>query len=298
MLAINEQIDAAVKASLLKAAKPQKLSWVPPMKVPVVDIVSAEAANTNTPTVADALQAAETSSVAEVAVAAPAAERATDDSAAVWMADWSRVWTHAARTLIDATTAMTDQSLATLSAATKAAASMSTPPKAPAPELNLWARPSRPRSWYRPPATNFFDPTVWGFPAPLAVFGVPVSASMFPMLPNMMPSYMGNAMAWNSGWPTPFGTGFTSPSLMDAFCPQPANPMTAWMDSFKPKPPASPWAKMTDAMTNAMTSQPYSSYRSDSGHAVAQIVRREPKAEAKPDPMAIWNLFGWPTTKH
>jgi hypothetical protein len=211
-----------------------------------------------------------------------------------WLQDWTSAWTAAASSMIDASAA-SFQAIGTISSATVAKPETK-------PEVSLWslpARTERPRSWYRPPQANLLDPTAWGFPAPFAVYGVPVTPQMAmafnpitsqgwsPFTAMMPPSAM-------PGWRS-FGLPLAQPSpYANPFARTPENPMTAWMSSFAPQP-VSPWAGLTKAMTGALAPATYSSYRSDSGHAVAQIA--EPATKSSPAQeavVAIMNLFAWP----
>jgi hypothetical protein len=228
-----------------------------------------------------------------------------DDNA--WMLDWTRAWTAAATTMFDA-------SVASLEAIHSATSGTTTKPEPAKSEISLWAQPSRtaqPRSWYRPPQPNLLDPTTWGFPAPLAVYGVPVTSMSMgfnPMQATMLPSplmpvwspltAMMQAMQPGSrhNIASGFGLSFTTtPQFANPFVRQPENPVTAWMAGFAPQP-VNPWASLTNAMTGAMSPAPYSSYRSDSGHAVAQIAEPATKvSSAHEAAMAIMKLFAWPT---
>jgi hypothetical protein len=216
-----------------------------------------------------------------------------------WLADWTRAWTAAAASMIDASAA----SIQAIGSAASARP-LSEPTKS---EVSLWsqaATPSRPRSWYRPPQPNLLDPTTWGFPAPLSVYGVPVTPQM---AMGFNPS-MTHAWSPMAGWPgfgSTFGAGFglpfAQPSVFaNPFVRQPENPFTTWMSSLAPQP-VSPWASLTKAMTTAMSSTnsptPYASYRSDSGHAMAQIVQPVAKASSAQEAMvAIMDMFAWPTS--
>jgi hypothetical protein len=238
--------------------------------------------------------------LAGAAGAEPSLELAREPDAASssdsWLQDWTRLWTDAANTMIGASVASLD------AVSTMSAAAAATAPKPAAPEVSLWSQPAsstRPRSWYRPPTPNLLDPTAWGFPAPLAVYGVPVTPQMAmgfnPMqspMAAMMQAMQPSPMA---GWPS-FGTGFGQPSpFANPFARQPENPMAAWMASFAPQP-VNPWVSLTKAMTGALSPVPYSSYRSDSGHAVAQIAEPAAKASSAHEAaIAIMNLFVWPT---
>lgn len=228
-----------------------------------------------------------------------------------WLQDWARIWTTAASSVIDA-------SAASLEAASAASAAAGRPEPAK-PEVSLWSQPPRntqPRSWYRPPQPNLLDPTAWGFPAPLAVYGVPVTPQMAMMGFNQMQPWSAMAQAMQpaamTGWPgfapgfgnafgnafgSSFGSGFGMPfhqpsPYANPFARQPENPMTAWMSGFAPQP-VSPWDSLTKAMTGALTPAPYSSYRSDSGHAVAQIVgpAAQASSSAHEAVVAFWKLF-------
>jgi hypothetical protein len=214
-----------------------------------------------------------------LAVGHTSVDASTDDAS--WIMDWTRAWTAAAST--------------------------------------LWTQPPRPvppRSWYRPPQPNLLDPTAWGFPAPLSVYGVPVSPMAMgfnPMQPAMlqspfMPAWspltaMMQAMQPGFGSTTMasgFGLPFSQPAqFANPFMRPPEHPLTAWMAGFAPQP-VNPWASLTKtmagAMTGAMSPTPYSNYRSDSGHAVAQIIEPAAKPSSVEDAaMAFWNLFTWPT---
>jgi hypothetical protein len=216
------------------------------------------------------------------------AETATSDAS--WLQDWTQAWSSIATSLIDAS-----------AASMSAMGSMATAPvparaEAPESEVSLWAQPAstpRSRSWYRAPTPNLLDPTAWGFPAPLSVYGVPVSPAMM----GFGSSSFGFGQNYGSGFGLPFGqpSAFTNPFTANPFARPPENPMTAWMSSFAPQP-ANPWSTLNSAISKALAPSPYSAYRSDSGHAVAQILRPEPKASSGQDAVAaFWNLFAWPT---
>jgi hypothetical protein len=237
----------------------------------------------------------------------------TDDT--TWMLDWTRAWTAAVSTMLDASVA----SLEAIKTAAPVLATKSDPAKS---EISLWAQPSRtgqPRSWYRPPQPNLLDPTAWGFPAPFAVYGVPVSPMAIgfnPMQPAMMQSPLMPAWSpmtalmqamqptFGSTIASGFGLPFAQPTpFANPFVRQAENPLTAWMASFAPQP-VNPWASLTQVMTGAMTGAmtatmspvPYSNYRSDSGHAVAQIIEPAAKTSSAQDAVvAFYNLFTWPT---
>jgi hypothetical protein len=236
-----------------------------------------------------------------LAATAPSPETPTAASATSWVQDWTQIWTNAATTMLNASAASLE--------AIGTHATPTAPAQAPAAsEISLWSQPARstrPRSWYRPPTPNLLDPTVWGFPAPLSVYGVPVTPQMAmgfnPMNPlnplNPMQSPLTaliQVMQPSSGFA--FGMPFGQPSpYANPFVRPPENPMTAWMSVFAPQP-ANPWSSMTKALTGALTPTPYSSYRSDSGHAVAQIAKPEARASSAEEAMtAMWNLFAWPT---
>lgn len=238
-----------------------------------------------------------------------------------WLQDWAAIWSSVGSSMLDVTL---NASVAT------------TVPPAPiapaAPEVWLWTQTTRTapaKSWYRPPTPNLFDPTAWGFPAPFAVYGVPMP------LPSMLPGSMGFNPAPNplmtqmfaplysmmlqaalpsaiGGWSgnaygqSAFGQGYGSsgfglpgsqPNIFaNPFARQPENPMMTWLSSFAPQP-VNPWAKLNSVVTSAFAPAPYSAYRSDSGHAVAQITIAEAKpgsSSAQEAAKAIWNLFAWP----
>jgi hypothetical protein len=228
-------------------------------------------------------------------------------SASSWLLDWTRAWTTVAASMIDASAASLE-AIGTISASPTSKSEAK-------PEVSLWSQPARterPRSWYRPPQPNLLDPTAWGFPAPLAVYGVTVTPQMAmgfnpgfnpmqasflpsPFLPAASPMAAMMQMMQPSAM-TGFGLPFQQPSpYANPFARQPENPMTAWMSGFAPQP-TNPWASLTKAMTGALAPTPYSSYRSDSGHAVAQIAEPAAKApSAQEAVVAFWNLFAWPT---
>jgi hypothetical protein len=213
----------------------------------------------------------------------------TTGADASWLQDWTQAWSSIAASMIDASAAsMTAMgSMATASAPARAETKPS--------EVSLWSQPAsttRPRSWYRAPTPNLLDPTAWGFPAPLSVYGVPVSPAMM----GFGSSSFGFGQNYGSGFGLPFGqpSAFANP-FTNPFARPPENPMTAWMSSFAPQP-ANPWTSLNSAISKALAPSPYSAYRSDSGHAVAQITRLEPKASANQEAVtAFWNLFAWPT---
>jgi hypothetical protein len=249
-----------------------------------------------------------------LAVGHTSVDASTDDAS--WIMDWTRAWTAAASTMFDA---LAQTSGASLDAIQSAAAGTATASGPATSEMSLWTqppRPAQPRSWYRPPQPNLLDPTAWGFPAPLSVYGVPVSPmgmGFNPMQPAMlqspfMPAWspltaIMQAMQPGFGSTTMasgFGLPFSQPAqFANPFMRPPEHPLTAWMAGFAPQP-VNPWASLTKtmagAMTGAMSPTPYSNYRSDSGHAVAQIIEPAAKPSSVEDAaMAFWNLFTWPT---
>ena len=244
-----------------------------------------------------------------------------------WLQDWTQCWSSVGASMLDA--ALTAS--ATAMTATHATPNRTEPA---ASEVSLWAQPPRtvaPRSWYRPPTPNLLDPTTWGFPAPLAIYGVPMTlpsalpgvmgfnsmpspmltpmfAPLYSMMaqamwPSAMGGWSGNGFgqgmfgAFGQGYGSGMGLPFSQPNIFqNPFVRQPENPITAWMSSFAPQP-VNPWAKLNSAMTDAFTPARYSTYRSDSGHAVAQIAIAEAKlvsSSAEEATKAIWNLFAWP----
>ena len=268
----------------------------------------------------------ETAGMAASLVAAETTTAAQKD--APWLQDWSRAWSSMANSM---TNSMMDASSASIGAigsmamATAKTLPAVTEPK-PASEISLWANPasvSRPRSWYRPPTPNLLDPTAWGLPAPFAVYGVPVSAAAmgFPAAmgfggpsafgptfgtfgaPLGMASWFGLGQNFGQNYGSNFGQNFGMPSYQPSPFANPfiraENPMTAWLSNFAaPQRPTNPWADLTNAMTNTLSPSPFSSYRSDSGYAVAQISMAEPKpaaSTATDAAMAFWNLFAWPS---
>jgi hypothetical protein len=288
MLAVKDQLDSAAARRTLGAS---------------VNAMTLAPGNENLPV------------DAELPLLADAPSETTGSSSS-WMFDWTRAWATAATSMLDA-------SATALASNAKAAASE--PTQKPAPkatqELSLWSMPPsnapRARSWYRQPQPNLFDPTVWGFPAPLAIYGVPVPSPFGSMgapmgfgppqgpwsaiTQAMQPSPM---MGWASmlqsfGAPN-YGPSFGQPfnAYQNPFARQPENPVTAWIASFT-SPAANPWAKLTPAPYSA----PYSAYRSDSGYAVAQVSAPTTQAvsadrsrqSAQEAAAAIWNLFAWPT---
>jgi hypothetical protein len=294
MLAISTHIDAV---SVPQAANDQLA--IRPM---VTEALALDAANDDS---------------AEAGGADGASDHETREpaQAASWLMDWSRAWTAAASSMIDASAA----SMKTITTAASETAARTEPARS---EISLWSQPSRtapPRSWYRPPQANLLDPSTWGFPAPFAVYGVPVTlpaAMGFNPMQNSLPGWlpmaspmtaMAQAMqpSTMAGWPgfgsafgSSFGSGFGLPFYQpyaNPFARPPENPMTAWMSGFAPQP-VNPWTSLSKAMTGALTPVPYSNYRSDSGHAVAQIAKPAAKASsAQEAAIAIMNLFAWPS---
>jgi hypothetical protein len=222
---------------------------------------------------------------------ASSAEVSADTTNSSWLEEWTQIWTNAA-------TSMLNTSAASLAAMSTPSTQPLAAPK-PAAEISLWsqaAQSPRPRSWYRAPTPNLLDPTAWGFPAPISVYGVPVTPQMA-MAFSPLPSPLSALMQVMQPSPSMgFGMPFSQPSAFaNPFVRQPENPMTAWMSAFAPQP-ANPWQNVTKAMTSALAPTPYSNYRSDSGHAVAQIAEPEIKASSAQEAItAMWNLFTWPT---
>ena len=163
---------------------------------------------------------------------APAPETATDASAHSWMQDWTQIWTNAATTMLNASAASLE------AMGTPAAAA---PAPKPAAEISLWSQPERnsqPRSWYRPPTPNLLDPTAWGFPAPISVYGVPVTPQMAMGLSPMSSPLTAMMHAMQPSLGFGFGMPFSQPpAYANPFVRQPENPMTAWMSAFAPQQP-------------------------------------------------------------
>ena len=252
-----------------------------------------------------------------------------------WLSEWCQIWAAAASTMVDASAAS--------AGSTPANNVMPRPePRTSELSLWLQpASSERPRSWYRPPQPNLLDPTTWGFPAPFSIYGVPVTPPMG-FNPMMQPSWSpfsgalsgavgpfsnwmqpAASMAWiGFGWPS-FGSAFNAGFGSSAYLPspyanpfsrEPANPLIAWLESFAPKPvnpwmntwvsPSSnTWNSVTKSVTDTHLATPYAAYRSDSGHAVAQIAEFTPSntpsataSSAQQATDAIWALFAWPTT--
>jgi hypothetical protein len=246
-----------------------------------------------------------------------------------WLQDWTAMWSSVG-------TSMFNAALPASAADDGAVEAARVEPAA------LWmqpARTTRPRSWYRQPTPDLLDPATWGFPAPFAVYGVPVPSPLqgamgFRPMPDPMMTQMWAPLyammaqplfsGALSGGLSGFGqAGFGQPGLgqtgfgafgggyggqafsmpfarntmfANPFASQPQNPMTAWLSGFAPRP-ADPWAKLNSAVTSAFAPAKYATYRSDSGHAVAQISISDAKApgsSADEAATAIWNLFAWP----
>jgi hypothetical protein len=236
-----------------------------------------------------------------------------------WIADWAQIWSNAATSMLQASTTLAqqsiDESLRSLAEAGKQAAKRPVATSAAA-EVSLWSTPAKsasPRSWYRKPTPNLFDPTAWGFPAPFAAFGVPTStASILPSMPMMM-GWPGLGTSFQHGFGSNFGgsnfgLGYalgTMGGAMGSAMGVPAHPLQAFSNPFaRPiENPMTAWlsgvsntaTNLTNVVTNAMAPNPYASYRSDSGYAVAQIAVAPAKTE---DPAAaFWKLFTWPTMR-
>jgi hypothetical protein len=273
MLAVKNRIDATYEP---RAANDQSAV------VAVAHVTSAKGANAASVTAAEQAAAADTAS---------------------WVQDWASVWSSMATSMFDASSA----SISALG--TIAAAPAATRPEAAASEVSLWGQPApaaRPRSWYRAPTPNLLDPATWGMPAPFAVYGVPVTPAMMgfgPLPASGMANWFGLGSGFGQGG---FGSGFGAPfhqpfhqssPFANPFARPPENPMTAWFSSFAPQPqPVNPWASLNTAMGKALAPS-YATYRSDSGHAVAQITRVETKTGAssvQDAANAFWNLFAWP----
>jgi hypothetical protein len=341
MLAINDQIELIAPPKAINGKGVARIKTVPHAEaaVPVIDLAaSVPAVRVAAEPVAalpDRSDAGPVATVAAVAVviATPGAgriesstiESRTVDSSTVeagaWLLDWSRVWTSAASSMLDATVAISgqlttqsaDRALDMLAAAKPAARA------APA-EVSLWSTPprsARPRSWYRPPTPNLLDPQTWGFPAPFAIYGVPVSAPMFaptawggaraamanPLLApfasmmmqamqtsvanqwaaNMTPAAIwgGTGNSFGQGFGRRFNHGFNAPFFGATTF---ANPFAKAPEhpfsawfSLTPTPPPTAWEQLNKAVTDAFASNTFASYRSDSGYAVAQIAISDAK---------------------
>jgi hypothetical protein len=323
MLAINEQYDAVATSHVPGNPAPANLTPAgPPQTSPLTTARLPSGAQL------DLTLAADPSDVTATQLA-PMADAGTgtgtDQS---WLLDWTRLWAGAAASIFDAS--------ASLAGSAQGAAVVPTTPVASS-ELALWSQSSwssssraqrpapRPKSWYRKPQPNLFDPAAWGFPAPFAVsgsvFGIPVTPQIplgynpmqawSPVMNNPITTMMlamqptpaiGSFVGWPSLGAAPFGgsnygSGFGMPfSPANPFARLPENPVTAWFSTFSQ--PQTPWDKMANAVTTALTPNPYASYRSDSGYAVAQIATPAKTATttASDATAAFWNMFAWPTT--
>ncbi len=126
------------------------------------------------------------------------------------------------------------------------------------------------RSWYRSPTPNPFDWTSWGVPAAAQPWGwpmpisQPIGAPVFGVLPfgqqpwSALASYASTMAALQSchnAW-APLNTPSSNSDVIS----------NAWQAMMWPLTQFNAIAAATTAPN------PYSSYRSDSGHAVAQIV--------------------------
>ncbi len=139
------------------------------------------------------------------------------------------------------------------------------------------------RSWYRSPTPNLFDWTAWGVPASAAqpwtpwamAIGQPIGAPMFGVVPfaqqpwSALASFASTMAAMQS-----YQNAWMPPSSARPAMPMPADVVsTAWQAMMWPLTQFAAIAAPTPAHN------PYSSYRSDGGHAVAQIVA-EPELAA------------------
>lgn|SRR5512134_40930 len=149
-----------------------------------------------------------------------------------------------------------------------------------------------PRSWYREPPPA---PAAAGFPAPTAMSAVPS-----PWVP----------FAW-PGLPSPVTPAVPAMAM---------NPFAAWLDMVSFRGPATAWpmafmmvavgvprnvaypaaeanASAIEAIEIARKSleDAFSTYRTDGGHASAQIKwGPEPRNEPAPAPAALWPWFAFP----
>ena len=163
---------------------------------------------------------------------------------------------------------------------------------------SLWAH-SEPketqRSWYREPAANPFDWSAWGLP--FAGAAQPWSAWGFSQ-PSMFQSFTAVPFAYQP-WPAlaSFASSMAAlqqvPSYVRAFDATPQQPDYAgltWQAMMWPLTQAS--AQLATFAAAVAVPNEYSSYRSDGGHAVAQIVAAEPLTPEWP----LAALFGWGST--
>jgi hypothetical protein len=156
-----------------------------------------------------------------------------------------------------------------------------------------------PRSWYRAPTPNPFDLSAWGVPMPRQPFADYGAASWFSPW-GAFGSPFGMAGA-GSAFQIPWSTIASVASVMAVVQPSAAAGWSPGLPScYEPAPsPTAGWeallwplAQLNALAAVATVSTAFSSYRSDSGHAVAHIVHA-PEAGPVASPPAV-TIFGWP----
>ena len=135
------------------------------------------------------------------------------------------------------------------------------------------------RSWYRPPVAHPFD---------ISWFSLPTAFPMTWTQPTAMP--FDNAAMWSAFQPwQAWATLLRSPFM--TYPVQAAAP--AWWTAFA-APPAPPARPRTPQAA-------FATYRSESGHAVAQVTFPNDVVAAfavPPQAMALDTFFTWPATRH
>lgn len=156
-----------------------------------------------------------------------------------------------------------------------------------------------PRSWYRAPAPDPFDLGAWGMPTPFQSLGGSYGVgSWFNPWSNFASPFATSLTP--TAFQIPWSTIASVASVMAAVQP---SSQSGWIPGLPvSRPTVSPvasWEAMMWPMVQlnalaavATVSTVFSSYRSDSGHAVAHIIHGTEKA-AEPKTTAL-DFFRWP----